>query len=202
MRSQLPALFHADTAHEVRALVSSGVPVDLRAKDTGHTPLHLSLSISAVNELIRLGADVSTRSFCGQDTPLHKQQTNALIVASLIRAHADVNALDNEGNTPLHMAFTPAVVFRLLKAGANPSIRNSKEELPEDHYGDYLSSRAMTRMVKEVRRHGRLLRGSWKDYYVGKIATNPRKNSRANQSIQPTPGERSPSNLHQPPGVG
>lgn len=160
---RLPPIFHAHTVGEIRELILAGQNPN-QVTDYGNTPLHLLHSSSALREIIRSGGNVHHRSKSGE-TPLHKQQGRALNVAALIAAGADVNAKDATGDTPLHTAISPRVVFRLLKAGANPNIRNIKGELPEEHYGMHNhEARAMRTMILEARKHGRLLKNRIGDY--------------------------------------
>ena len=59
----------------------------------------------------------------------------------LIKSGANVNAVDGEGNTPLHVAVykgSPRTVQFLLRHGADPSIRNKRGETPFE-YNDRLS---------------------------------------------------------------
>jgi ankyrin repeat protein len=51
-------------------------------------------------------------------------------VRSLVKAGADVNARDNDGNTPLHETFLTDVEEELLKLGADVNARNNDGETP------------------------------------------------------------------------
>lgn len=51
-------------------------------------------------------------------------------VRLLAEAGANVNARDNDGNTPLHETFLPDVAEELLKLGANVNARNNDGESP------------------------------------------------------------------------
>ena len=51
-------------------------------------------------------------------------------VRLLAQAGANVNARDNDGNTPLHETFLTDVEEELLKLGANVNARNNDGETP------------------------------------------------------------------------
>jgi ankyrin repeat protein len=51
-------------------------------------------------------------------------------VRLLVKAGANVNARDNEGNTPLHETFLTDVEEELLNLGANVNARNKDGETP------------------------------------------------------------------------
>lgn len=76
---------------------------------------------------------------CGAKYPLHqavKDYDTAKIV-DLIRGHADVNARDNKGNTPLHYAtVSRGMTELLLRSGANPNLTNDDGETPL-HFASY-----------------------------------------------------------------
>jgi ankyrin repeat protein len=127
-------------------LIAKGAEVNA-TNSLGETPLHLAAKYSLTNVcafLIAKGVDVNRRDRDGQ-TPLHRamdsqwadpdrvaMKTTADI---LIQAGAEINATDQDGNTALHWAVarrcTELCAF-LLSKGANPAIKNNKNETALD----------------------------------------------------------------------
>lgn len=60
----------------------------------------------------------------------YKDGACAECVRLLVQAGANVNARDNDGNTPLHETFLTDVEGELLKSGANVNARNNDGETP------------------------------------------------------------------------
>jgi ankyrin repeat protein len=109
---------------------------DVHAKDRhNNTPLHVAIRCGFYNcvaLLLSNGADAHARSEDGL-TPLLCAQ-DARIVALLIAANADVNAIDNKGLNACHRACAHSpVLAQLLDAGANPLVR-SRRGLTPLHY--------------------------------------------------------------------
>ena len=97
-------------------------------------PLDLAIlgnHLEAVVLLTKAGAKLNSKSF-GGSTALHRaleKEINPQIAVHLIRAGANVNAEDDEKDTPLHYAVNMGnvdLVKALLKAGADPDAENSK----------------------------------------------------------------------------
>ncbi|XP_045127490.1 85/88 kDa calcium-independent phospholipase A2-like isoform X2 [Portunus trituberculatus] len=104
-------------------------PNQLNVTDMKHggTPLHWATSKEIINAMVELGCIVNARNFHGH-TALHKMvEKNKLpCVVALLSWGAEVNILDDNGNTPLHLATSPAVLQALLVFGANTSLINKE----------------------------------------------------------------------------
>ena len=95
-----------------------------------HSPLHIAVQNSDIQAVITLLADTTTkleaRNSKGR-TPLHCV-TSYKIVKDLLAAGANINALDKNGDTPLHVAILTQrvpVVQVLLQSGADVTLKNS-----------------------------------------------------------------------------
>eukprot|EP00752_Nemacystus_decipiens_P016044 g14344.t1 len=103
-------------------------------RDGGHTPMHLASACGAagaVRVLVEAGASVHRRAGDCDDTPLHLASAagQVEVVAALLEAGADVDAEDEIGNTPLHVARDAPTLEFLLAHGANPNL------VAMSHYG-------------------------------------------------------------------
>lgn len=115
-------------------LLNAGANINAHDND-GMTALHEAArthNLLLARLLIKRGADVGKEGKPGTATPLHLAiragVTSSSMVDLLIDNHADVNARDKNGCTPL-MAATlcgaDAVCKRLLENGADPSVRDN-----------------------------------------------------------------------------
>jgi ankyrin repeat protein len=118
----------------------------------GRTPLHyaaLDGPVAQVRALIAEGSSVATTDKHGF-TPLHFacQQNRDEVVQVLLDAGAPVDPVDAQGNTPLSRAVfnaagDPAIVRRLVAAGADPDLANKSGQSPRglaDMIGNYDTS--------------------------------------------------------------
>ena len=136
---------HANIA---QLLIKQGANVH-KVDNLGLTPLHWAAmndngygrNENTAQVLLDQGAKIDIRDNKG-DTPLHLAARIGMrgIVLYLIANGADINSANDEGDTPLHCgAVIGAVSGRkeaaqlLIYAGANPFIKNTKEQTALDH---------------------------------------------------------------------
>ena len=80
----------------------------------GGTPLHWSVSREVISTLIEKNCDIDALNFDGR-TALHIMVVRKRLecVAALLSHMANINIVDKEGNSPLHLAVTE-VTFLLI----------------------------------------------------------------------------------------
>ena len=118
-------------------LLKAGAIVDVQDFNELY-PLNLAISrnhLEAVKLLIKAGAKINNKAL-GKLTALHwalEKDIHPQIPIYLIQAGADVNAMDDEKNSPMHYAVKMKnleIVRALIKAGANLESQNSMLTTP------------------------------------------------------------------------
>ena len=121
----------------INLLLKAGAMVDVQDFNEMY-PLTLAISgnhLEAVKVLVKAGAKVNNKT-PGGSTALHSaidKDINPQIPIYLIGAGANVNAVDEEKDTPLHYAVhigNSEIVKALIKAGADPDPENSRQTTP------------------------------------------------------------------------
>ncbi|WP_298327086.1 ankyrin repeat domain-containing protein [Asticcacaulis sp.] len=84
--------------------------------------------ISVLELLLAKGADINSRDTRGQ-TLLHEIALTPEFVAYLIENGADLNAIADDGSTPLMMAFLEDTALLMLEKGADPRINKTADYL-------------------------------------------------------------------------
>jgi ankyrin repeat protein len=80
----------------------------------------------AIDRLVRANAEVDARGYMSWTPLIGNWQGLDDVTSALISYGADVNARDDDGNTPLMTNKSAGAVTRLLNAGADPHLRNKK----------------------------------------------------------------------------
>lgn len=119
--------------HILKKLIDLGVDPN-QSDNNEMRPIHKVNSIEAYDLLmLHIPVDaLAQRDIFGQ-TPLHCSpgsifKRNLVILPAMLAAGADPNAVDNEGNTALHVAPHPILVEALLAHGADLNAQNNAGE--------------------------------------------------------------------------
>jgi ankyrin repeat protein/tetratricopeptide (TPR) repeat protein len=128
---------------QVEALLANGADVNAFAPDGNYqsTAVMFAIyydSLELMEALLRHKPNLESTTRNEGRTALHQataraEKSGVDFVEALIKAGSKVDAVDNKGWTPLHVAAwdgKPEVVSALLKAGANPNIHAQDGALP------------------------------------------------------------------------
>lgn len=124
----------------LRKELKSGYPVDRRDGVTGRT-LIMEASVGGHYQLCRLlcreyKCNCNATSFLGGVTALHLAVSNNFrqITVLLIQSGVDVNLQDKQGCTALHYVQSKTILKVLLRADADPLIKNRNGLTPRQYY--------------------------------------------------------------------
>lgn len=132
--SLLHIAVNSDNLYVVKKLIELRVPANSKT-NYGNRPIHLVSCVEVFKELRRAGGadDLNVRNNEGQ-TPLHtlvyryKEKDDQFerhfnicdqLISEMIVAGANINAIDNDGNTPFHFVGNVGMAKALLANGAN-----------------------------------------------------------------------------------
>lgn len=148
----------------ISLLLNNGADINVKNNE-GDTPLHAALCSYVCNEVVALllerGPAINIRNGRGE-TALHLAVLSQSLktVQLLLLAGFFVNAVDNHGNTPLHLmrhyfydgykCYEPVVLRELLAWGASVIIMNKDRIPPLGHIPKSYSRKSLG---KEVKRH-------------------------------------------------
>lgn len=119
---------------------SGGININARDGCTGRTLLveassggHYTVARMLCREY---KASPRVATMLGGATALHVavQQGHRQICALLLTHGADVNAVDKQGNTPLHYCRSMLILRLLFKFPCDPLVKNRKKEIPSQFY--------------------------------------------------------------------
>ena len=141
-------------ASMVAHLVGKGVDIDARLP-SGGTALFIAIrsqSSDMVSTLIELGAGVRGNNQANEPVIFAAALPNEDIVGLLIKAGADVNAVNRKtGLTPLHRAVTsgPKMITLLVKSGAKAGVPDKNGDTPLD-FAEKLKDEDSIRLLREA----------------------------------------------------
>lgn len=125
------------TLDNVNFLLWRGVDINARGIQNGETSLMLACKkghMDIVKFLLLQGCDATMSDYVGQNIAHYGVHANNVAIIDLIReADVEIDQVDNNGNTPLHIAAevgASEAVKSLLTLGALPSVQNYVGDQP------------------------------------------------------------------------
>jgi ankyrin repeat protein len=110
----------------VKVLLQAGADVN-KADENGDAPLTVAASAAIATMLIERGADVNAANRRGVTALLiAAQEGDAYVVEALLKAGADVNKVDEDGDAPLSVVATATTATLLIERGADVNAVNRR----------------------------------------------------------------------------
>jgi len=154
-------LGHADL---IRVLAKFGAEVDARSM-SGRTPLKTAAgndNLACVQTLLELGADVRLGLTDNKQNVLHNIRS-VEIAKTLLEAGAELDGVDENGETPLHFAvfngFVDLAVF-LIQNGADTDAKSDEGKTPIDIARTSLEQPDLSRVLDAVNKRETQNRGA------------------------------------------
>lgn len=126
----------------------SGMDIMLLAVDGGN--------VDIIEKLIEAGYSPNTRNPLSKRYAVHHaaRRCKTKVLDKLIQNKANLNVINNEGNTALHIASKDkcyGAIALLIDAGADPSIKNNEQKIARDYFNSKSNSEIAYYLDKKFR---------------------------------------------------
>ena len=121
-----PLHYAAHKAHEESALllIKHGADLSATSPNDGYMPIHAASTLKTMKLFIRHGSPINKKTRTGENLLHIAAKGDSLdMVKFLMDKGFPLNAPDNYGNTPLHLAHESNIILFLLDMGANVHAR-------------------------------------------------------------------------------
>jgi ankyrin repeat protein len=132
----------------IQLLVAAGASVNAADDWIRRTPLHFALQLQyppprLIDYLLVQGADVNVPNWMGR-TPFFQLLTRLDATEEMVRRFqrlgGNLDVMDHDKNTPLHLVASPEIASLLLTSGASPASKNKYGQTPlhQANYAGYI----------------------------------------------------------------